>query len=94
MIYGMKLSVLALLLCATGMGQILVLRPSEPFEDLKQYLSLTEVQYQTLLKNESTYSDFVRANPPIAGFDQIATSCPDAAVTALMDHVLAALTAK
>ena len=36
-------------------------------------------------------SDAVRADPPIAGFDQVYTGCPDAAVTALMDHVLAAL---
>ena len=39
-------------------------------------------------------SDSVRATPPIAGFDQITTECPDAAVTALMDQVLAALAPK
>ncbi len=39
-------------------------------------------------------SDSVRAVPPIAGFDQVATSCPDFAVTALTDHVLASLASK
>lgn len=35
--------------------------------------------------------DLVRADPPIAGFDQVSTGCPDAVVSALMAHVLAAL---
>ena len=39
-------------------------------------------------------SDSVRADPPIAGFDQVSSSCPDDAVTALMDHVLASIAAK
>ena len=39
-------------------------------------------------------TDLVTASPAIAGFDGVSANCPDAAVTALMDHVLAALAAK
>lgn len=39
-------------------------------------------------------SDSVRAVPPIGGFDGVSTGCPDAAVTALMDHVLSSLATK
>lgn len=39
-------------------------------------------------------TDQVTASRPIAGFDQVSTACPDPAMTALMDHVLAALAAK
>ena len=36
-------------------------------------------------------TDVVRADPPIAGFDQVAVQCPDPAVAALMSHVLSAI---
>ncbi len=39
-------------------------------------------------------SDAVRADPPIAGFDYVASSCPNDAVTALMDHILSAVAPK
>ncbi len=38
-------------------------------------------------------ADIVQASPPIAGFERVVSDCPDAAVTALMGHVLAALAA-
>ena len=37
--------------------------------------------------------DYVKAEPPIAGFDQVSTGCPGTAVTTLIDHVLAVLVA-
>ena len=37
-------------------------------------------------------TDLVRADPAVAGFDQVTTSCPDVAVSALMADVLSALT--
>lgn len=36
-------------------------------------------------------TDLVRAVPPIAGFDLVATQCPDPAINALMSHVLASI---
>jgi len=36
--------------------------------------------------------DLVRADPAVAGFDQVSTNCPDEAVSALMADVLSALT--
>lgn len=35
--------------------------------------------------------DQVSASPPIAGFDKAVSACPDAALSALMSHVLATL---
>ena len=35
--------------------------------------------------------DLVRADPAVAGFDQVSTNCPDEAVSALMADVLSAL---
>ncbi len=35
--------------------------------------------------------DLVRADPPISGFDEVSSGCPDVALAALMDHVLASL---
>ena len=35
--------------------------------------------------------DQVSATPPVAGFDQASSACPDAAMSALMSHVLATL---
>ena len=39
-------------------------------------------------------TDQVTATPPIAGFAQIFTACPDKAMTALMDHFLDAIATK
>ena len=39
-------------------------------------------------------TDQVRAEPPIGGFDAVMTACPNDAVTALMDHILATLATK
>jgi hypothetical protein len=36
-------------------------------------------------------TDLVRIEPPTAAFDKVASDCPDAAVTALISHVLAAM---
>ena len=38
--------------------------------------------------------DYVKADPPIAGFDEVSSGCPDDAVTLLIDQVLAAIAAK
>ena len=58
----MKSVLISLLFCVAVLGQSITPIPfptPAPYQDLKQYLGLTESQYQGLLSNQSNYNSLV-----------------------------------